>query len=101
MLKEELSPRLMILRVAADGWELPDFEPGQFTALGLPGSAPRCRLSEPENPLPDPDKLIRRAYSIASSSQIHEYRIPHARFPLTRSSPCRTLLSYQTAIGGI
>jgi ferredoxin--NADP+ reductase len=73
MLKEELSPRLMILRVAADGWELPDFEPGQFTALGLPGSAPRCRLSEPENPLPDPDKLIRRAYSIASSSQNHEY----------------------------
>jgi hypothetical protein len=23
MLKEELSPRLMILRIAADGWELP------------------------------------------------------------------------------
>jgi ferredoxin--NADP+ reductase len=73
MLKEELSPRLMILRVAADGWELPDFEPGQFTDLGLLGSALRCRLSEPENPLPDPDKLIHRAYSIASSSLIHEY----------------------------
>jgi ferredoxin--NADP+ reductase len=72
-LREELSPRLMILRVGADGWALPDFEPGQFTVLGLPGSAPRCRLSEPENPLPDPDRLIRRAYSIASSSQIHEY----------------------------
>jgi ferredoxin--NADP+ reductase len=72
-LKEELSPRLMILRVAADGWELPDFAPGQFTVLGLPGSAPRCRLSEPEDPPPDPTKLIRRAYSIASSSKIHEY----------------------------
>jgi ferredoxin--NADP+ reductase len=73
MLKEELSPRLMILRVAADGWELPAFEPGQYVALGLPGSAPRCRLSEPEKTLLDPNTLIRRAYSIASSSQIHEY----------------------------
>jgi ferredoxin--NADP+ reductase len=73
MLKEELSPRLMILRVAPDGWELPAFEPGQYAALGLPGSAPRCRLSERENPPLDPGKLIRRAYSIASSSQIHEY----------------------------
>ena len=31
-----------------DGWPLPDFEPGQFAVLGLPGSAPRHRLSEPE-----------------------------------------------------
>ncbi len=72
-LKDELTPRLMIMRVVADGWQLPDFEAGQFTVLGLPGSAPRCALSEQENPLPDPHKLIRRAYSIASSSLTREY----------------------------
>ena len=69
----ELSPRLMIIRVVANGWELPDFIPGQFAVLGLPGSAPRCEWSDPENPPSNPDKLIRKAYSIASSSRTHEY----------------------------
>jgi ferredoxin/flavodoxin---NADP+ reductase len=71
--KHEISPRLIIMRVAADGWLMPEFEPGQFAVLGLPGSAPRCRISEPEEPPSDPDKLIRRAYSIASSSLTREY----------------------------
>ena len=65
---EELSPRQMIIRVAADGWRLPEFEPGQFAVLGLPGYTSRCKFSEPENPPSEPHKLIRRAYSIASSS---------------------------------
>ena len=72
-LKNELTPRLMILRVATDGWPLPEFKAGQFIALGLPGSAPRCALSEPEREPGDPNKLIRRAYSVASSSLEHEY----------------------------
>ena len=38
-LRTEISPWLIILRVAPDGWQLPDFEPGQFAVLGLPGSA--------------------------------------------------------------
>jgi ferredoxin--NADP+ reductase len=71
--KQEISPRLMIMRVAADDWQMPEFEPGQFAVLGLPGSAPRCRISEPEEPTADSHKLIRRAYSIASSSQTREY----------------------------
>lgn len=71
--KEELSPRLMILRAAADGWRLPVFTPGQYTVLGLPGSAPRCALSMPEPEPSASDEWIRRAYSIASSSVIHEY----------------------------
>ena len=71
--KKELSPRMMIMRVAADGWQMPEFEPGQFAVLGLPGSAARCRLSEPESAPADPDKLIRRAYSVASSSLTREY----------------------------
>ncbi len=71
--KEEITPRLMILRVASHGWNLPTFTAGQYTVLGLPGSAPRYHLSRPE-PKPSPsDEWILRAYSIASSSVIHEY----------------------------
>lgn len=71
--KDELSPRQMIIRVASVGWKLPDFVPGQFAVLGLPGSFPRCRWADPENPPSPVDKLIRRAYSIASSSLVDEY----------------------------
>lgn len=73
MHKQELSPRYMILRIAADGWPLPDFIPGQFAVLGLPGSAPRSPLSSPEPKSAGPDEMIRRAYSIASSSRINEF----------------------------
>jgi len=69
----EVSPYTIILRVVPDGWELPDFTPGQFAVLGLPGSAPRIRLSDAEDAPPEPDKLIRRAYSVASSSVEREY----------------------------
>ena len=68
----EVASGLIILRVAPDGWELPLWEPGQFTVLGLPVSAPRTVLSDPEpvttdSEGPGADKLIRRAYSIASA----------------------------------
>lgn len=64
----EVAPGLVILRVAPDGWTYPPFQPGQFAVLGLPFRAPRVTLSDPEPPPEDPDRLIRRAYSIASSS---------------------------------
>jgi ferredoxin--NADP+ reductase len=64
----EVAPGLVILRVAPNGWTYPPFQPGQFAVLGLPPSAPRVALSDPEPPPQDPDRLIRRAYSIASSS---------------------------------
>jgi len=64
----EVAPGLVIMRVAPDGWTYPPFQPGQFAVLGLPGRAPRVALSDPEPPPEDPDRLIRRAYSIASSS---------------------------------
>lgn len=72
-LRTEISPWLIILRIVPDGWKLPDFVPGQFAVLGLPGAAPRCALAESEETLADPDKLIRRAYSVASSSMTREY----------------------------
>ncbi len=69
----EVSPGLAILRVAPDDWVLPDFSAGQFAVLALPGSAPRCRFCDPQEKPADPDKLIKRAYSIASSSMAREY----------------------------
>lgn len=71
--KNELTPRLMILRVATDGWDLPDFDAGQYVVLGLPTSASRSPLSIPEQYPQDDSKLIRRAYSIASSSVQKQY----------------------------
>ena len=69
----DFTPGLMILRVAPDGWELPPFTAGQFSVLGLPASAPRVEHAGPEEPVPEPDAFIRRAYSIASASHEREY----------------------------
>ena len=72
-LRNEVSPWLMILQVVPDGWNYPDYVPGQFALLGLFGSASRCALAEPEIPPADPDKLIKRAYGIASSPANREF----------------------------
>jgi ferredoxin--NADP+ reductase len=69
----EVAPGLMVLRVAPDRWQLPAFSPGQFAVLGLPAEARRCELSDSEAAEPRPGRLIRRAYSIASSSVASEY----------------------------
>ncbi len=69
----EIAPGLLILRVTPDTWELGDFVPGQYSVLGLLGAAPRCERADPEEPPPPPEKLIKRAYSIASSSRVREY----------------------------
>jgi ferredoxin--NADP+ reductase len=71
--KTEVAPGLMILRVSPKDWVLPGFIPGQFAVLGLPGSAPRSPEAEPEPVPSDPQKLIRRAYSISSASQNREH----------------------------
>ncbi|VAX06297.1 Ferredoxin--NADP(+) reductase [hydrothermal vent metagenome] len=68
-----ITSETMILRVTPDGWELPDYIPGQFAVLGLPGCAPRIPLSDPDEKPADPDKFIARAYSIASSSKHKDY----------------------------
>src|SRR5208283_2403381 len=70
--REEINPQLVILRVRPDA-KLFDFKPGQFGVLGLLGSAPRVAEAAPEEAAAEPDKLIRRAYSIASSSLERRY----------------------------
>ena len=72
-LRNEVSPWLMILQVVPDGWTFPDYVPGQFASLGLFGSASRCGIATPEGAVIAPDKLIRRAYSIASSPVNREF----------------------------
>ncbi|MDP7062097.1 MAG: ferredoxin--NADP reductase [Planctomycetota bacterium] len=65
----EVASGLIILRVAPVGWKIPEWDSGQFAVLGLPRSAPRTKLSDPEIGIEDNGKLIRRAYSIASSPE--------------------------------
>ena len=63
----DLAENLMLLYVQPE-WEIPDFLPGQYTTLGLPGTAPRPEEFDPEESPPKrPEKLIKRAYSIGSS----------------------------------
>lgn len=70
--REEINPQLVVLRVKPDA-DLFDFKPGQFGVLGLAGNAPRVAEAAAEEPETPPDKMIRRAYSIASSSIERRY----------------------------
>lgn len=70
--REEINPQLVVLRIQPDG-ALFDFKPGQFAVLGLLGSEPRVPEATLEERAADPGKLIRRAYSIASSSVERRY----------------------------
>jgi len=69
---ELINHGLLVLRVTPDS-EIPLFKPGQYTVVGLPGSCPRADYAEPENPTADSEKIIKRAYSITSSSKQGEY----------------------------
>ena len=69
----DITPDLAIFRIARDhGWF--DYRPGQYTVIGLPAVAPRCSGTDEADPNENngnsggADRLIRRAYSIASSS---------------------------------
>ncbi|MBU0743735.1 ferredoxin--NADP reductase [bacterium] len=72
MHRSEVTHGLLIMRVKPD-FPVPDFRAGQYAVLGLPPTAPRVAVADPEDPPPDPAKLIRRAYSVASGSVQKEY----------------------------
>jgi ferredoxin--NADP+ reductase len=65
--REDFHSHLRIFRVRPDG-DLFPFEAGQYAVLGLLGREPRVPEADPEDPAPPADTLIRRAYSVASSS---------------------------------
>jgi ferredoxin--NADP+ reductase len=65
--RDEVGPDLIVLGVRPDGPPI-DFAPGQYATLGLPGTHARAPNAKADR---DPevaatDKLIKRAYSIAS-----------------------------------
>lgn len=71
-MRYEINHGLIVLQVTPDE-ELPPFQAGQYTTLGMPGSAPRFHAADPEDPPASPRRLIKRAYSIASSSLQGKY----------------------------
>lgn len=71
--RSEVTPALVVLRIAPNEWTMPAFSPGQFAVLGLPGGSPRCELCEPEDESPSAERMIKRAYSISSSSRVSEF----------------------------
>ena len=70
--RTELNPDLIILRVRSDS-PLFHFQSGQYTVLGLTGERPRVAFSDTDDEQSEPGRLIRRAYSISSSSKQREY----------------------------
>ncbi len=70
--REEVNTQLLVMRVQPDG-PLFDFKPGQFAVLGLLGREARVVEADDEDPAAEADKLIRRAYSIASASVEKRY----------------------------
>jgi ferredoxin--NADP+ reductase len=69
----QVSPIMRVIRIAPVNWELPEFKAGQYVAIGLPASYPRCPEATEEYEKHEDTKLIRRAYSIASSSSAKQY----------------------------
>ncbi len=68
-LRTDLTAELSIVRVAPDHGTAPAFEPGQFTLLGLPAvQAPSVPAAAART-----QRLLRRAYSIASSPAERRY----------------------------
>jgi ferredoxin--NADP+ reductase len=68
----EVTPELVILRVQPDAGVC-SFEAGQYVALGLLGGAPRPASFPEEASPPEPNKLIKRAYSVGSSPTTRDY----------------------------
>lgn len=63
--RKDLTRELIIVRIRPDSG-VAEFEPGQYLAIGLPGSAARVEWANPEAEPPTPEKIIKRAYSVAS-----------------------------------
>ena len=62
---------MIIMRIAPDGWELPEFHAGQYAMVGLPSTAPRCEHSETE--FDQSERFITRSYSVASSAESRSF----------------------------
>ena len=71
--REEINPQLLVLRVQPDGGAV-RFQARPVCACWVCWAVNRaCRKPQRRKPAPEPDKMIRRAYSIASSSVERRY----------------------------
>ncbi|MCH8211759.1 MAG: hypothetical protein IIB99_10380, partial [Planctomycetes bacterium] len=71
--RNDVADDLAVFRLKPDA-DLFSFRAGQYTVIGVPASAPRVESSDyDDDEAPGKNKMIRRAYSIASSSKINEY----------------------------
>src|ERR1041384_925061 len=70
--RQDITPELAILRIRPDEPNFA-FAPGQFAMIGLAHFSPRIDPDESDASHGPPEKLIRRAYSIASSSREKRY----------------------------
>lgn len=71
--REDIHTALAIFKIRFDSGEQPDFEPGQFTTLGLiDHNAPPPNPNSPRSRRRGP-KMIRRAYTIASSPNLKSH----------------------------
>lgn len=68
-----VNPRLMIIQVEPDGWEIPDYKSGQYCAIGLPPTASRNTLAEAPIKEENLNRLLNRTYSLSSSSRQKDY----------------------------
>jgi len=65
---QEITPYLRLLRVKPVGWQLPDFQPGQFARLGLPDTNGQMVADA------DPKaSILWRSYSITSPPKQKDY----------------------------
>jgi len=71
--REDLNPELFIIRVAHEEGDVPEFEPGQFSMLGMPADPSTEKEGETVRRNPKRRKMTKRAYSIASSPKVREY----------------------------
>ena len=72
--REDLNEALAIFKVRLDSGQELDFSPGQYTTLGLiDPDAPPPNPNSPASKKRKGPKLIRRAYSIASSPKLKSY----------------------------
>lgn len=62
----ELTPQLAMFRIKPDSGGFP-FIPGQFTVIGLKQAEPRLERCVDGAEVEDPEKMLRRSYSICSS----------------------------------
>jgi len=69
--RQDVTDDLCIIRLRPDSGQVPDYEPGQSITIGLPRPpAPDSPVARPASGRP---RLIRRAYSIASSPVTRDY----------------------------